>query len=47
MVFWRNSIGFIALIAVAGLPDKRLRNYLREIGEKQNAIEPKGRGKEW
>ena len=39
--------GFIALIAVAGLPDKRLRNYLRQIGEKQNAIEPEGRGKEW
>ena len=38
---------FIALIAVAGLPDKRLRNYLRQIGEKQNAIEPEGRGKEW
>ena len=31
---------FIALIAVAGLPDKRLRKYLRQIGEKQNAIEP-------
>ena len=32
--------GFIALIAVAGLPDKRLRKYLRQIGEKQKAIEP-------
>jgi len=32
--------GFIALIAVAGLPDKRLRKYIRQIGEKQNAIEP-------
>ena len=31
---------FIALIAVAGLPDKRLRKYLRQIGEKQKAIEP-------
>jgi len=39
--------GIIALIAVAGLPDKRLRKYLRQIGEKQNAIEPEGRGKEW
>ena len=31
--------GFIALIAVAGLPDRRLRKYIRQIGEKQNAIE--------
>ena len=38
--------GFIALIAVAGLPDKRLRNYLRQIGEKQKAIEPQRRGVE-
>ena len=30
--------GFIALIAVAGLPDKKLRKYIRQIGEKQNAI---------
>tara|TARA_Y100000589_G_scaffold114402_1_gene108677 strand:+ start:42 stop:584 length:543 start_codon:yes stop_codon:yes gene_type:complete len=29
---------FAALIAVAGLPDRKLRRYLRLIGEKQNAI---------
>ena len=32
--------GIIALIAVAGLPDKKLRKYIRQIGEKQNAIDP-------
>ena len=31
--------GFMALIAAAGLPDRRLRKYIRQIGEKQNAIE--------
>ena len=31
--------GFFALIAVAGLPDRKLRKYIRLIGEKQNAIE--------
>ena len=30
----------IALIAVAGLPDKKLRKYIRQIGENQNAIDP-------
>ena len=30
--------GFIALIAAAGLPDRKLRKYIRLIGEKQNAI---------
>ena len=30
--------GFIALIAVAGLPDRKLRKYIRLIGEKQKAI---------
>ena len=30
--------GFFALIAVAGLPDKKLRKYIRLMGEKQNAI---------
>ena len=29
--------GFIALIAAAGLPDRKLRKYIRQIGEKQNA----------
>ena len=29
---------FVALIAVAGLPDRKLRRYIRLIGEKQNAI---------
>ena len=33
---------FIALIAVAGLPDKKLRKYIRQIGESQNAIDPEG-----
>ena len=32
--------GYIALIAVAGLPDRKLRKYIRLIGEKQNAIDP-------
>ena len=39
--------GFFALIAVAGLPDKRLRKYIRQIGEKQNAIEPESGGDQW
>ena len=41
--------GFFALIAVAGLPDKKLRKYIRLIGEKQNAIkrEPDGGGDQW
>ena len=30
--------GFFALIAVAGLPDKKLRKYLRQIDLKQNVI---------
>ena len=34
--------GFFALIAVAGLPDKKLRKYIRLIGEKQKAIEKVG-----
>ena len=32
----------IALIAVAGLPDKKLRKYIRQIVENQNAIDPEG-----
>ena len=32
--------GLIALIAVAGLPDRKLRKYIRLIGEKQLAIKP-------
>ena len=31
--------GFIALIAAAGLPNRKLKKYIRLIGEKQNAIE--------
>ena len=31
--------GFFALLAVAGLPDRKLRKYMRQIGEKQKAIE--------
>ena len=40
-VFGGFLFGFIALIAVAGLPDRKLRRYIRQIGEKQKAIEPK------
>ena len=40
--FWWFILGFFfnvfALIAVAGLPDRKLRKYIRQIGEKQNAI---------
>ena len=32
---------------MAGLPDKRLRKYIRQIGEKQNAIEPDSGGDQW
>ena len=32
----------IALIAVAGLPDRKLRKYIRQIGETQNAMDPEG-----
>ena len=39
--------GFFALIAVAGLPDKKLRKYIRQIGEKQKAIEKESEGAEW
>ena len=34
--------GFFALIAVAGLPDRKLRKYIRLIGERQKAIEKVG-----
>ena len=34
--------GFFALVAVAGLPDRKLRRYIRLIGEKQKAIEKVG-----
>ena len=44
--------GFFALIAVAGLPDRKLRKYIRQIGEKQKAIEKVSeseeiKGEEW
>ena len=32
--------GFFALVAAADLPDKKLRKYIRKIGEKQKAIDP-------
>ena len=38
--------GFFALIAVAGLPDRKLRKYMRQIGEKQKAIEKVGESEE-
>ena len=39
--------GPIALISIAGMPDRRSRKYMRLIAEKLEAIEPVGRGKEW
>ena len=38
--------GFFALIAVAGLPDKKLRKYLRQIGVKEKAINEESKPKE-
>ena len=38
--------GFFALIAVAGLPDKKLRKYLRQIGVKQKAINEESKSSE-
>ena len=32
--------GPLGLIAAAGLSDRKLRKYIRQIGEKQEAIEP-------
>ena len=32
--------GPLGLIAAAGLSDKKLRKYIRQIGEKQDAISP-------
>ena len=46
IVIWWFILGFlfsfVALIAVVGLPDRKLRKYIRQIGEKQNAIDPEG-----
>ena len=40
--FWWFILGFlfsfVALIAIVGMPDRKLRKYIRQIGEKQNAI---------
>ena len=36
--------GFIALIAVAGLPDKKLRKYIRQIEGEKNSKEPQSDG---
>ena len=33
--------GFFALIAAAGLPDKKLRKYIRQIEGEKNSKEPK------
>ena len=41
--------GFFALIAAAGLPDKKLRKYIRQIEGEKNSKEPQsdwGLGKE-
>ena len=32
--------GPVGLVAAVGLPDKKLRRYIRRIGEKQGAVEP-------
>ena len=37
----------IALIAVAGLPDKKLRKYIRQIGEKSDPEDKKSSIKEY
>ena len=36
--------GFIALIAVAGLPDRKLRKYIRQIEGEKNSKEPQSDG---
>ena len=36
--------GFFALIAVAGLPDKKLRKYIRQIEGEKNSKEPQSDG---
>ena len=36
--------GFFALIAAAGLPDKKLRKYIREIEGERNSKEPQSDG---
>ena len=36
--------GFFALIAAAGLPDKKLRKYIRQIEGEKNSKEPKSDG---
>ena len=39
--FWGGFFfGPLGLIAAAGLSDRKLRNYIRQIGEKQDAITP-------
>ncbi len=44
MVFWRIFFGFFALIAAAGLPDKKLRKYSRQIEGEKNSKEPQSDG---
>ena len=44
MVFWRIIFGFFALIAAAGLPDKKLRKYIRQIEGEKNSKEPQSDG---
>ena len=36
--------GFFALIAAAGLPDKKLRKYIRQIEGEKNSKEPQSDG---
>ena len=40
MVFAGLLLGPLWLIAAAGLSDRKLRKYIRQIGEKQEAISP-------
>ena len=39
--------GPLGLIAAAGLSDRKLRKYLRQIGEKQEAIQPAITPEDW
>ena len=39
--------GFFTLIAVAGLPDRKLRKYIRQIGEKPKTSKPDDEEKGW
>ena len=40
-------LGPLGLIAAAGLSDRKLRKYIRQIGEKQEAIQPTITPEDW